>query len=248
MRKRLLFLIALAIPTAAHAWTPETDLRIAAKASQLAPPDLKFLIDKFEDEFRQGVTLASQEDLRKPHRDFGVAGRRPLRESLEAEIDAAIEMMRKRDSISRFVERLGVISHLVADANNPLHVANSDARLEASHQDFERYVQRRLSVIPTVFYGLEIDRELGTYLDGVFERSSSLYPLLSEEYFRHGARRTSEEFDDRSTAFGVASLSYSHSVTDLVNIYYYIWKEAGGDVRAGRALKRGNLLLNPETR
>ena len=47
-----------------------------------------------------------------------------------------------------------------------------------------------------------------------------------------------------ATAFGVASISYSRAVTDVVNLYYFIWKEAGGDVRSAAVMRDGNLLLN----
>jgi hypothetical protein len=67
---------------------------------------------------------------------------------------------------------------------------------------------------------------------------------VREEYFGTGTRRSSADFDDRSTAFGVASISYSRAVTDLVNVYYYIWKEAGGDVRSAVLMREGNLQLN----
>jgi hypothetical protein len=29
-----------------------------------------------------------------------------------------------------------------------------------------------------------------------------------------------------------------------VNLYYFIWKEAGGDVRSAAVMRDGNLLLN----
>jgi len=61
---------------------------------------------------------------------------------------------------------------------------------------------------------------------------------MTEEYFPGGEQQTSATFDDRSTAFGVASVSYSHAVTDIVNLYFYIWREAGGDVRGSRSLQR----------
>jgi len=83
-----------------------------------------------------------------------------------------------------------------------------------------------------------------TSTDRTFERTAKLYPLIDEEYFRFGERRSSADFDDRSTAFGVASVAYSHAVTDLVNLYYYIWREAGGDVRSAAAMKSGNLVVN----
>ena len=101
-----------------------------------------------------------------------------------------------------------------------------------------------MSQFPTVFYGLDSDFHLGSFLDRTFARGVRFYPLIGEEYFRFGERRSSADFDDRSTAFGVASVAYSHAVTDLVNIYYYIWRQAGGDVRSAVVMKSGNLVVN----
>ena len=44
------------------------------------------------------------------------------------------------------------------------------------------------------------------------------------------------------TAILVALLT--RAVTDLVNLYYFIWKEAGGDVRSAALMREGNLQLN----
>ena len=52
-------------------------------------------------------------------------------------------------------------------------------------------------------------------------------PLIAEEYSRGNAA----SFDDRSTAFGVASVCYSHAISDMANLEFFIWKEAGGNVR-----------------
>ena len=102
---------------------------------------------------------------------------------------------------------------------------------------FERYFERRMLKFPTVFYGLEQNFQLSSYLDRTFDRTAKFYPLVDEEYFRFDEKHDSSEFDDRSTAFGVASVCYSRAVTDIVNIDYYIWGHAGGDVR-GAALGR----------
>ena len=69
---------------------------------------------------------------------------------------------------------------------------------------------------------------------------------MSEEYFRGGHRRTSSEFDDRSTAFGVASICYSHAITDIVNLYYYIWKEGGGDVRSAPSMQTARVIRDAD--
>lgn len=242
--RRLGFVLLVLFPLTATAWTRASDERIAKKAAALAPPDLAMLIEKFEGDYKIGLARAQSDEGSDLHHYFVLSRKGRLRDGIERETRLAIQMIRRGDGMSDVIQRLGILAHLVADANNPFHVANDDPRLGESHNDFETYFERRLAKFPTVFYGLEPNFELTSYLDKTLARSAKFYPLIREEYFRGGTRRTSAEFDDRSTAFGVASVSYSRAVTDLVNLYYYIWKEAGGDVRSAAVLRGGNLTLN----
>ncbi|HYI13462.1 MAG TPA: hypothetical protein VEK57_30745 [Thermoanaerobaculia bacterium] len=242
--RRLGFVLLLLFPLTATAWTRASDQRIAAKGAALAPPDLRMLIEKFEADYQRGLERAQADEGSESHHYFVLSRQGRLRERIERETRAAIDAIRKGDPMANVVERLGGLVHLIADANNPFHVANDNARLSLSKNDYEQYFERRLAKFPTVFYGLDPNFRLAAYLDKTFARSARFYPLVAEEYFRGGERRTSAAFDDRSTAFGIASISYSRSVTDVVNLYYYIWKEAGGDVRAAAVMRDGNLLLN----
>jgi len=228
----------------ASAWTRTSDERIAKKGLALAPPDLRVVMERFESEYKRGLERAQAEEGSASHHFFVLSREGQLRERIEKETAKTIEMIRTGEPMSLVAERLGTLAHLVADANNPFHVANDDSRLTASHNDFEQYFERKLAKFPTVFYGLEPRFRLSAYLDSTFARTAKFYPLMSAEYFRGGTVHTSSEFDDRSTAFGVASICYSRAVTDLVNLYYYIWKEAGGDVRAAAVLRGGNLSLH----
>jgi len=240
----LLFLFPFAVSTTASAWTRTSDERIAKKSAALAPPDLRVIIERFDAEYRHGIERAQSDEGSTAHHFFVLSREGELREQIEKETQRAIRMIRSGEPMGAVAERLGMLAHLVADANNPFHVANDDAKLAASHNDFEQYFERKLAKFPTVFYGLDPRFRLTAYLDRTFARTAKFYPLMSEEYSRNGERRTSADFDDRSTAFGVASVCYSRAVTDLVNLYYHIWKEAGGDVRTAAAMQRGNLLLN----
>jgi hypothetical protein len=242
--KRLLLLLLLVFPITASAWTRASDERIAKKGAALAPPDLRVLIEKFEPEYKRGLERAQADEGSESHEYFALSRQGRLRERIERETQRTIQGIRTGEPMSLMVERLGGLAHFVADANNPFHVAKDDARLTASHNDYEQFFERRLAKFPTVFYGLDPQFRLSTYLDRTFSRTAKFYPLVAEEYFRTGSLRTSAEFDDRSTAFGVASICYSRAVTDLVNLYYFIWKEAGGDTRSAVAMRRGNLLLN----
>ena len=237
-------LVLLLTASTLSAWTPAVDQRIASKAIALAPPDLRLVVRKFNPQFQEALSRAEGDEGSDRHFYAPSSRHGKLRIQLEAEINNAIDVMKNRKPVSEFVERLAVISHLISDANNPFHTGDRDPRLDdACRSDFEAYVERKTATMPTVFYGLEMPLQLDDYLSAIFKRSAHLYPLLGEEYFRFGERHTSDDFDDRSTAFGVASVSYSHAVTDLVNIYYYIWKESGGDVRNAAALRQGNLIL-----
>ena len=244
MRRAQIVLLLAILPVTAHAWTRASDERIAKKAAALAPPDLRLVIENLESEYKRGIERAQADEGSESHHFFVLSREGRLRERIERETHATIKMIRTGEPMHAVVERLGVLAHLVADANNPFHVGKDDTRLAASHNDFEQYFERKLAKFPTVFYGLDPQFGLSAYLDKTFARTAKFYPLMSEEYFRGGERRTSADFDDRSTAFGVASICYSRAVTDLVNLYYYIWKEAGGDVRSAAAMRRGNLLLN----
>ena len=242
--RRLGFVLVLLFPLTATAWTRASDERIAMKGAALAPPDLRMLIEKFEVDYKAGLQRAQADEGSDLHRYFVLSRQGRLREGIEREARLIVQMIRKGDPMNEAIQRMGILAHLVADANNPFHVANDDPRLSASQNDFETYFERRLARFPTVFYGLDPNFSLGTYLDKTFTRSAKFYPLVGAEYFRDGVRRTSADFDDRSTAFGIASVSYSRAVTDLVNLYYYIWKEAGGDVRSAAVMRNGNLTLN----
>ena len=244
MRRAQIVLLLLFLPLTASAWTRASDERIAKKSAALAPPDLRTIIERFDIDYKRGIAAAQAEEGTTSHHFFVLSREGRLRERIERETAKAIAMIRSGESMGLVTERLGILAHLVADANNPFHVAKDDSRLTASHNDFEQFFERKLAKFPTVFYGLEPRFQLSAYLDKTFARTAKFYPLMSEEYFRGGTLRTSAQFDDRSTAFGVASVCYSRAVTDLVNLYYYIWKEAGGDVRSAAAMRHGNLLLN----
>lgn len=244
MQRVFACIVVLACATSAHAWTATSDQRIASKAADLAPNDLRILIDKYNSEYQRGLSLAASDEGSDTHRYFVLSRNGRLRERIERETANVISMIRSNKPMSQVVTRLGMLAHYVADANNPFHVANDDPNLSAWHEDYERYFESRLTKFPTVFYGVESNFQMSAFLDQTFDRTAKFYPLIDEEYFRFGEQHDSSEFDDRSTAFGVASVCYSRAVTDIVNLYFYIWGRAGGDVRALPLLKGGNLLVN----
>ena len=210
----LLFLLA-ALPV--FAWTRNADHRIAQKAAELGPPDLRLVIERFNDAYMRGVDLAVADEGSEVHRA-------KLRARIEAETRAIAQMIRTNKPMEQVVERLGILAHLAGDANNPFSQGDDDA---ARRADFAAYFERRMSRFPTIFYGIDKRFALGSVLDRTFARTAKFVPLMTEEYTRGSA----VTFDDRSTAFGIASVCYSRAITDIANLQYIIWKEAGGNVR-----------------
>jgi hypothetical protein len=241
----VLLFLPVVLPVRAFAWTRASDERIAEKSAMLAPPDLRVVLTHYDPSYKTGIARAQGEEGSDTHHYFVLSRSGKLRERIEAETTKTISMLRKRESMAQVVEHLGILAHLVADANNPFHVSNENPRLDPSHDDFEQYFERRMAKFPTVFYGLDDQPNVSTIVERAVIRTEHFYPLMGSEYLSDdGERRTSADFDDHSTAFGVASVCYSHAVTDLVNLYYYIWREAGGDVRSATAMRSGNLVLN----
>lgn len=239
---RRVVLLLLFLPITARAWTHASDQRIAKKAAALAPADLRLILERFEPEYLNGLAAAEADEGSANHHFFVLSRSGKLRERIQRETFTTVAMIRKGDPMPSVAEHLGGLAHLVADANNPFHTANTDERMTLVHDDFEQYFERRMARFPTFFYGLDPHFALDEFLDRTLSRSARFYPLMTEEYFPGGAQQSSASFDDRSTAFGVAAVSYSHAVTDIVNLYFYIWRQAGGDVRAAPTLRSGQIV------
>lgn len=104
------------------------------------------------------------------------------------------------------------------------------ATAEMSDPMLDALVQGQGSRFSVVFYGFD-DRvqtgDLGGFLKTRSEESERLLQRL----------RRSSELPDKTTAienspqYGIASIAFSHAVTDVANVWFYIWKEAGGDIR-----------------
>ena len=235
---RLGFFLLLAItPLTSYGWTLSTERAMAETALSLGPPNISQLVSIHERSFEEGLRDAARHEQQALNAHLG-NDRTALERLLRNEIDRAVMVMKNREPVEELVYQLGVIAHLTGDLNHPFHVGADDA-LDGRREDFELYLERRRARFPTVFYGIERDRVIDRVIRGGQARARSFTPLVRYEYFGKGSERWSRQFDDRSTAFAVASLSWSHSVSDLVNIYYELWRQAGGDVRRAARLSPG---------
>jgi hypothetical protein len=237
--------------SAARAWTPATQVDIAREAARLSPPDLARQIDKHRRAFEEGVNAPfSDTDAGRHMKNSDGSGQ--LDQVAQGAVDSAVQAIRGHQPFEEIVRRLGVVSHYVADANNPLAASGDDDEEGRYFVDYLRYAETAERRFPLVFYGLQpgLDgrRDLLPLIAAALRRGRGLYPMIGREYRRIGFASGLGRFDDRSTAFGAASIAFSHAVTDVTLALRYIWLTAGGiDNRANLPAGGTRLTVLPRT-
>ena len=153
-----------------------------------------------------------------------------LRQAVAAEARRTVAGIEGHRPFSEIVHQIGVVAHYVADLNDPLRVANLDPRERSYRGHYPRYLNAARGRFNVVFYGsgrrIGTTGELDSLIGRALARGRRLYPDVGREYRRVAG--TGGRFDDRSTAFAVGSLAYSHAVSDVAAVMRYIWMAAGG--------------------
>jgi hypothetical protein len=216
---------------AAWAWTPRLQGEIASQAAQLAPPDLRRQLERHEKELRRGALEAfrDQDPGRHVKNDDGSG---TLDRVIADETKRAIDMIRAPRSFAEIAYQLGRLSHFVADANNPLNTSQQDPGENRYFADYLYYMESAEPRFAPVFYGIDTRfdrrRDLSGLAAAALQRGRLLYPAIGREYIRTGTVDGRTLFDDRSTAFGVAAVSYSHALSDAANAFRFVWLHSGG--------------------
>jgi hypothetical protein len=242
-----LFAFATAAPAAA--WTPNTQIAIAQEAARLAPPDLARQLKKRHQAFESGV-LAPFDDADPARHQKHADGTGTLDAVLVEEVAGTIAAIRTHQPFDEIVRRMGTVAHYMADADNPLASSGDDPEAGRYFVDYLRYAEGALPRFPLIFYGIEPgfdrERDVSPLVAEALRRGRELYPLVGLEYRKIDFASGIGAFDDRSTAFAVASVSFSHAVTDVTLVLRYIWLRAGGaDDRTGLPAAGTRLLLLP---
>jgi hypothetical protein len=243
------FAVLLGTVSSATAWTPVTQLAIAREAARLSPPDLARQIDKHRRVFEEGVNSPFAETDPGRHMK-NPDGSGTLDRAASDAVTAAVAAIRGHQPFEEVVRRLGIVSHYVAEANNPLAASAGDPEEGRYFVDYVRYAETAEPRFPLIFYGvqpgLETSKDVSPLIDAALRRGRELYPMIGREYRRIGFVSGIGAFDDRSSAFGVTSLAFSHAVTDVTLALRYIWITAGGvDDRAHLPAGGTRLILLP---
>lgn len=223
-------LAALGSPSPCTAWKAQSQYTIGEQAARLVPPDLYRQMVRHRAAFREG--MADPFLHGDPQDTYKLSdGRGRLDQAIKISSQRAVDAIRSHQPFREVVFRLGVVAHYVALANNPLYTDATDPQQGRWAQDFLNYLESVEPRVEVVFYGFRKHGGPG-HLDALIQdtlnRGRRLYPLVGREYRRVGYKPGAEAFDDRSTAYAVAALGYSHAVSDIAEVLRYIWLEAGG--------------------
>jgi hypothetical protein len=221
--------VLLASVAPARSWTASTRIVMIDDAIKLMPPSLRKVLERRRSDVVRGMLEPLTQEDTLPHRPPWEHG------TLEPTVDAAVRDLvsgvETRVSFHDVARRFGVLAHFVADAGFPPGAAGPPGASHYAH--FAAFCEGRRARFPLVYYGSAQDAmsitDFQAFTLGILERARAEDSTLGRAYAQAGGAVDGPAFDDRSVPFAIASLSYSHSVTDIAQAWLAAWRECHGD-------------------
>ena len=142
------------------------------------------------------------------------------------QIDALKGFPKFKSIIKRYIEMLS----LTVKLNDLTLYTKKNSTNYYYMVDFKKFLKMKYGKFVPVFYGyskvLFLKRDLNSFFKSICDRDEKFYLKLIKEYKKGG---NSSTFDDRSAAFGIASILFSKTITDFANIVIYTWWISNGD-------------------
>lgn len=205
-------------PSAAG-FSPAVKSDVARRALTLMPPALQRIVERHRAELEAGLSTP--------------AGSPPA-EALAPAIEQVVASLNRRAPMAEVVRHLGRLAAVSADLAWALEARDADPRTGKIAADFRRYVENRLDRMAVTFDGFAdpalAQADLPGFARAVSARAARDLPSILLSYFPEGRARLPEDFDERSLAFGAASLEVSLALTATARTWLFAWQKAGGDL------------------
>lgn len=234
MRRLILLLILIsAVCSSSECWTPKTYEMVVVQAVKVMPLSFRNVMYQHKKEILQG-SLVPDQPGEAEHR-YDVNSQSGYLGDRIAELARLIpKRMNERASFAEIAFYFGSLSHYCADLNDPLLLIDDDSREPAYRADFAGYLEKNIPLFPWIFNGPESELlkkdQLQEYVFQTAQQATRNYAVIGDAYYPEGTLVSSDTFDLRSLPFGVASLSYSRSIENTVQIWFYVWRKAHGDI------------------
>jgi hypothetical protein len=226
----VLFLVLLAADS--QSWTTKTYQLVVVKSTKLMPYLFRTVMMRHQEEILTGC-LKPDDRAESEHRYDVTSKSGFLQDRILALTEQIPQKIHDHKSFREVAVDFGRLAHYMCDLNDPLIIENSDPREPQYAKDFAIYLEKNIEKFPWVFDSHENDtlhKNLKEYLFQVASHAGEKYARLGEAYFPNGVLVSSDTFDPRSLPFGIASLSYSHSINDTVQVWFYTWRKSHADI------------------
>jgi len=215
-------------------WTDATRTRMIQDALKVTPPALRSVFERYDRDLMRGMIDPSSHETEEVHYQHGTPGEGLAAVAVNGKLSEARALLMGRRSLKKFTYDMGVLAHLSADVSFPLNASDADPREPRYREAYRSYVESKLPRIPFV-----LDRQPSPELDRgdvrafVMQSARSAardYATIGPAFKDDGTPSSPDALDERSLPYGVASLSYSRAVNDIVRLWRHLWTSVNGDV------------------
>ncbi len=228
----LILLLPFFYQTESEAWTSKTYQIFVVKSTRLMPASFGNIMLRHQEEILSACLRP--DDLPESQHTYNINTRTGYLIDRLSQLSAKVAKdIYNHVPFKTVSADFGKMAHYIADLNDPLLLSDSDPRESQYRTDFAIYLEKNIDLIPWIFDGHEpsllnqpSEQE---YLHQIAVDAVQKYSLIGDSYFPNGVLVSSGTFDPKSLPFGIASLTYSRSISHTVQFWFYTWKKAHGD-------------------